>query len=132
MPSGKKILIVVTSHAAISAGHPTGLWFEEFSLPYALFRQQGHVVDVASPKGGQAPIDPRSLEDLQETKENQAAREALTLTEISRPCSSPAATAPCSTCRTMPRCNGWWLNFCRPIKSWRPSATVLRRWWGLV
>lgn len=72
--------MVVTSHDTIDASHRTGLWFEEFAAPYSLFRGQGYAVTVASPKGGDAPIDPRSLEHYQATPEHEAARAALTKT----------------------------------------------------
>lgn len=62
MSQSAAILIIVTSHDRIDANHPTGLWLEEFAIPYRLFRASGHQVTVASPKGGAAPIDPRSLE----------------------------------------------------------------------
>ncbi len=55
------ILMVVTSHDRIDADDPTGLWLEEFAVPYKLFRDAGYEVTVASPKGGKAPVDPRSL-----------------------------------------------------------------------
>lgn len=58
--SNKNILMVVTNHDKIDSNHPTGLWFEEFAVPYQLFREAGCAVIVASPKGGRAPIDPRS------------------------------------------------------------------------
>ena len=58
--SNKNILMVVTNHDKIDSNHPTGLWFEEFAVPYQLFREAGCAVTVASPKGGRAPIDPRS------------------------------------------------------------------------
>lgn len=75
------ILMVVTSHDRIDDDHPTGVWFEEFSLPYGLFRAAGYTIRVASPAGGPAPIDPRSLEGLEETSDNEAARKALADTE---------------------------------------------------
>lgn len=59
----KQILMVVTSSGQISAGNPTGLWLEEFAVPYLKFRKEGFKVTVASSKGGQAPVDPRSLKD---------------------------------------------------------------------
>jgi putative intracellular protease/amidase len=77
MPPIPSILIVVTSHAAIDDTHPTGLWFEEFAIPYTLFRRQGYVVTAASPRGGETPIDPASLEAYEETPDNAAAKEAL-------------------------------------------------------
>ena len=77
MSAGKRILVVVTSHDRIDADHPTGLWFDEFSVPYSLFREQGYAVSVASPRGGDTPVDPKSLEGYEDTEENLAAREAL-------------------------------------------------------
>ncbi|MEP7285256.1 MAG: type 1 glutamine amidotransferase domain-containing protein [Chloroflexota bacterium] len=56
----KKILMIVTSHNHINAERLTGIWFEEFAIPYAVFREHGYAITVASPKGGQAPIDPNS------------------------------------------------------------------------
>lgn len=59
------ILLVVTSHAQMESGKPTGLWLEEFTVPYEVFTEAGYEVIVASPEGGKAPVDPRSLsEDL--------------------------------------------------------------------
>jgi putative intracellular protease/amidase len=60
------ILVVVTSHDHVDAEHKTGLWFEEFAVPYKLFRDAGYDVSVASPKGGYAPIDPASLKEGEE------------------------------------------------------------------
>lgn len=55
------ILLIVTSHGQMENGKPTGLWLEEFAVPYEIFVDAGYQVIVASPKGGPAPIDPRSL-----------------------------------------------------------------------
>ena len=41
-------------------GESTGLWLEEFAVPYEIFKGAGAAVTVASPRGGAAPIDPRS------------------------------------------------------------------------
>lgn len=57
-----RILFVVTSHSEIDPDHKTGLWLEEYSIPFRAFRDAGFEVVTASPHGGQAPIDPRSLE----------------------------------------------------------------------
>ena len=63
----EKILFVVTSHAELgNTGKKTGLWIEEFAAPYYKFRDLGKQIVVASPKGGQAPIDPKS--DLPENR----------------------------------------------------------------
>lgn len=60
MNQGGKLLMVVTSAKAMGV-HRTGLWLEEFAAPYLLFLQAGFEVVVASPLGGEAPIDPRSV-----------------------------------------------------------------------
>lgn len=62
MSTTKRVLVVVTSHDHIPAtGQATGLWFEEFATPYKELQAGGIAVTVASPHGGKAPIDPRSL-----------------------------------------------------------------------
>lgn len=58
-----KILMIVTGHSQIDSEHPTGLWLEEFSIPLRAFRDAGFEVATATPHGGKAPIDPRSLEN---------------------------------------------------------------------
>ncbi len=61
MLTNPRILMVVTSHDHIvDSTHPTGVWFEEFAIPYLAFHTQGALVTVASPRGGSVPIDPRS------------------------------------------------------------------------
>jgi putative intracellular protease/amidase len=77
MSPGKSILMVVTSHGAVDEEHPTGLWFEEFAVPYALFRKAGYAVTIASPKGGDVPIDPLSLDAYEATPDNETAKAAL-------------------------------------------------------
>lgn len=57
----KKILFVVTSFDKIeSSGKKTGIWIEEFATPYYLLTAQGAQISIASPRGGKAPIDPKS------------------------------------------------------------------------
>lgn len=56
----KNILMVVTNVAVMGETHPTGLWLEEFALPYLAFAQAGYRVVVASPAGGKIPLDPNS------------------------------------------------------------------------
>jgi putative intracellular protease/amidase len=68
-----RILMVVTSHDRIDAEHPTGLWLEEYAAPLRIFREAGFTVITASPKGGRAPVDPRSLENV--TPDPDAMRE---------------------------------------------------------
>ena len=63
----KKILMVLTSHDELgNTGNKTGFWVEEFAAPYYAFIDAGVEVTLATPLGGQAPIDPTStLEDFQ-------------------------------------------------------------------
>lgn len=65
--SNKRILMVLTSHANLgNTGEKTGFWVEEFAAPYYAFIDAGINVAIASPAGGQPPIDPKSeLEDFQ-------------------------------------------------------------------
>ncbi|MBL4942629.1 MAG: type 1 glutamine amidotransferase domain-containing protein [Colwellia sp.] len=67
--NAKKILMVLTSHADLGAtGEKTGFWVEEFAAPYYIFKDNGIEITIASPLGGQPPIDPKSeLEDFQTT-----------------------------------------------------------------
>ena len=56
-----KILIVLTSHDQLGdTGQKTGFWLEEFATPYYVFKDAGAAVTLASPKGGQPPLDPKS------------------------------------------------------------------------
>lgn len=56
-----KVLIVLTSHDKLGdTGERTGLWLEEFASPYYHFKDAGAQVTLASPRGGQPPIDPKS------------------------------------------------------------------------
>jgi len=63
----KKILMVLTSHDELgNTGKKTGFWVEEFAAPYYTFIDAGVEVTLATPLGGQAPIDPTStLADFQ-------------------------------------------------------------------
>jgi putative intracellular protease/amidase len=56
-----KILMVLTSHDELGdTGKKTGFWLEEFAAPYYVFKDAGADVTLASPKGGQPPLDPSS------------------------------------------------------------------------
>lgn len=56
-----KVLFVLTSHDKLGdTGEATGSWIEEFATPYYFFLDKGIEVVIATPKGGQAPIDPKS------------------------------------------------------------------------
>jgi len=56
-----KVLIVLTSHSDLgNTGEKTGFWIEEFAAPYYVLADAGAELTIASPKGGQPPIDPKS------------------------------------------------------------------------
>jgi putative intracellular protease/amidase len=58
-----KILMVLTSHDQLGdTGKKTGFWLEEFAAPYYVFKDAGADITLASPKGGQPPLDPKSDE----------------------------------------------------------------------
>jgi putative intracellular protease/amidase len=58
-----KILIVLTSHDQLgNTGKRTGFWLEEFAAPYYVLSDAGAVITLASPAGGQPPLDPKSDE----------------------------------------------------------------------
>lgn len=58
-----KILMVLTSHDKLGdTGRKTGFWLEEFAAPYFIFKDAGAEIMIASPKGGQPPLDPKSNE----------------------------------------------------------------------
>ena len=65
--SNKKVLFVLTSHDELGGtGEKTGFWVEEFAAPYYAFIDAGVEVTLVTPKGGVAPIDPKSeLPDFQ-------------------------------------------------------------------
>jgi putative intracellular protease/amidase len=57
----KKILMVLTSHDRLgNTGKKTGFWLEEFAAPYYIFKDAGADITLASPLGGQPPLDPKS------------------------------------------------------------------------
>ncbi|KAF0129181.1 MAG: ThiJ/PfpI family protein [Bacteroidetes bacterium] len=61
MENMQKILIVLTSHSDLGdTGEKTGFWIEEFAAPYYVLADAGAQLTIASPKGGQPPVDPKS------------------------------------------------------------------------
>ncbi|UWQ50642.1 type 1 glutamine amidotransferase domain-containing protein [Leisingera caerulea] len=79
-----KILMVLTSHDQLGdTGEKTGFWLEEFAAPYYVLRDAGAEITLASPEGGQPPLDPKSdSEDAQTDatrrfKQDDAAQQAL-------------------------------------------------------
>ncbi len=84
---GKKILMVLTSHDTLGdTGKKTGFWLEEFAAPYYVFKDDGAEVTLASPKGGQPPIDPASdvpeahTDDTRRFRSDEAAQRQLATT----------------------------------------------------
>lgn len=68
-----KIVMVLTSHDQLgNTGRKTGFWLEEFAAPYFVFRDAGVDLTLASPNGGQPPVDPKS--DLPENQTASMAR----------------------------------------------------------
>jgi putative intracellular protease/amidase len=64
-----KVLMVLTSHSELGdTGKKTGFWVEEFAAPYYTLKDAGAQITLASPKGGQPPIDPKSAEPGAQTE----------------------------------------------------------------
>jgi putative intracellular protease/amidase len=64
-----KVLMVLTSHDQLgNTGRKTGFWLEEFAAPYYAFKEAGADIVLASPKGGQPPLDPKSNEPSFQTE----------------------------------------------------------------
>src|SRR6476619_5256248 len=64
-----KVLMVLTSHSELgNTGKKTGFWIEEFAAPYYTLKDAGAEITLASPKGGQPPIDPKSAEPSAQTE----------------------------------------------------------------
>jgi len=67
-----KILMILTSHDQLGdTGKKTGFWLEEFAAPYYVFKDAGAEITLASPKGGQPPIDPSSDDDGAQTDDTR-------------------------------------------------------------
>jgi len=63
-----KVLMVLTSHDQLgNTGRKTGFWLEELAAPYYAFKEAGVEIVLASPKGGQPPLDPKSNEPASQT-----------------------------------------------------------------
>jgi putative intracellular protease/amidase len=65
-----KVLMVLTSHDQLgNTGRKTGFWLEELAAPYYTFKDAGAEIVLASPQGGQPPLDPKSNEPANQTDE---------------------------------------------------------------
>ena len=68
----KKVLFVVTSHDKLgNTGEKTGFWTEEFAAPYYELLDKGVQIDIATPLGGQPPIDPKSEDPSAATEDTK-------------------------------------------------------------
>ncbi|WP_131114905.1 type 1 glutamine amidotransferase domain-containing protein [Lichenihabitans psoromatis] len=66
------ILMVLTSHDTLGdTGRKTGFWLEELAAPYYVFKDAGAVITLASPNGGQPPLDPKSNEPSSQTDQTR-------------------------------------------------------------
>jgi putative intracellular protease/amidase len=64
-----KVLMVLTSHDQLgNTGRKTGFWLEELAAPYYAFKDAGVEIVLASPLGGQPPLDPKSNEPMFQTE----------------------------------------------------------------
>lgn len=84
-----KVLMVLTSHDKLGdTDHKTGFWAEEFAAPYYLLKDAGADITLASPAGGQPPIDPNSQQADAQTEAtkrlfaDQAALKQLATTHV--------------------------------------------------
>ncbi len=75
-----RVLIIATSCNRLPSGHPTGLWAEEFAVPFMAFTAAGVDVTVASPAGGAVPVDEKSKPSDSEAREWAPALAALQAT----------------------------------------------------
>lgn len=67
-----RVLIVLTSHDKLgNTGRKTGFWLEELAAPYYVFKDSGAEITLASPKGGQPPLDPKSNEPSFQTDQTR-------------------------------------------------------------
>jgi putative intracellular protease/amidase len=67
-----RVLIVLTSHDQLgNTGRKTGFWLEELAAPYYVFKDAGAEITLASPKGGQPPLDPKSNEPSFQTDQTR-------------------------------------------------------------
>lgn len=86
-----RVLIVLTSHDRLGdTGEKTGFWLEEFAAPYYRLKDAGAEITLASPRGGQPPMDPKSAEPDAQTvatrrfrKDPQAQAELANTTKLS-------------------------------------------------
>lgn len=77
----KPVLMLVTGADQMTNGKPTGLWLEEFAAPYLALQKAGYEIEVATPKGGAAPIDERSKPTPEQANAWKEAEKRLSTTK---------------------------------------------------
>jgi putative intracellular protease/amidase len=79
-----KVLMVLTSHSELgNTGEKTGFWIEEFASPYYVLADGGAEITIASPKGDQPPVDPKSeAEDAQTTATGRFYKDAEVIDKV--------------------------------------------------
>ena len=89
MDSTKRILFIVTSHDQLgSTGRKTGFYLPEVAHPYNVLAEKGFVIDIASPKGGAAPMDGTENADevsrkfLADKKSSTLVKKTLKLSDV--------------------------------------------------
>ena len=104
-----KILMVLTSHDQLGdTGNKTGFWLEEFAAPYYVFKDAGAEITLASPKGGQPPLDPSSDAEAAQTeatrrfKSDEAGQRDLADTEVLSTVSAQTASVSSAMVGTSP------------------------------
>jgi len=108
-----KILMVLTSHDKLgNTGRKTGFWLEELAAPYYVFKDAGAEIVLASPKGGQPPLDPKSNDpnsqtDLTRRFEADAPQRRNSLPPFASTVSRQTITTRFSTRAATARCGIW-------------------------
>ncbi len=77
-----QVLFIVTSVDTLAPGQPTGVWLDEYAIPYVALSESGIGVTVASPKGGQGPIDPKTAPSVKTSARWDPALAALAETKL--------------------------------------------------
>ena len=80
----KRILFVTTNFSKINENIKTGVWFEEFAVPFLVFEKTGYELVVASPLGGNSPIDVNSLSCSNPMEWDEAAKFLKNTEELSK------------------------------------------------
>lgn len=80
----KKILFVTTNFSKINDDILTGVYLEEFAQPYLTFLATGYDITIASPKGGDSPIDEKSLNCSNPMEWDEAAKHLKNTEKLSQ------------------------------------------------